>query len=621
MSAMPEPDAIALKEATGGRTPLSFDKGDRSETLAPALALQHAGATVGQEAMQWYDDGQNETVANATLQATKDTMDLEKKLRDDPDYKNHVSTFEAAAKEIRERNAEAITNPLKRATFLQNMQLHALQRADTIDKQARATDVSHSRAALNAQIDQARSMLSEPDLLSPEQREKLIEDTGKSIAGLAARPGYLDTEAAHDMYQNFRAGLAEDDVMRAARAGDPAAAKAALDANHQYIPEHKRWTLEDHMQTVAAKQVKLAEADLDQRREAALDEIARTGTTATHPDPAELVRWKGANAPAEYAADMAVATQKYAARSQFTSMSNSDIDRWVENHKPEEGMIKGTKEGDLYTWAKGFASQTKAARGADVARAFDGVDYVQSARKSGDPDAIMKARIKAQTVAGIPEDAQSPITQVDAKELMKEVHSAPNKTEAFKSVVRRLESKYGPEMAVSIMRSAVRFEYPDRAQDDLTSAAVSEIMRLGSVSPGTAQRVQTHGGIQAAESVYGKTAVDYERMAPEAAEKLRAEPKLADAYIRTYGARQVREALEYKSPWQRVKGVFVSEPTTPKDQSQYRAPDSGPAWEYSKNQGEEFDPEDVKDLHARKMGAQEFDNKYGKDAYKKVWGH
>jgi hypothetical protein len=569
MSAMPGPDAIALKEAAGGRQPLSFDSGDKAGILAPAHAMERIGEAVGREATKWYDDGQNETVANAKLQATKDMMELERKLRDDPNYKNHVVTFDAAAKEINERNAAAITNPIKRADFSREMELHALQRSNAIDNRARATDISHSRAALNSQIDKARTMLSEPDLLNPEQREKLIQDTGAAIAGLATRPGYLDPETAHDMYKSFREGLAEDDVMRAARAGDPVAAKAALDAGHQYIPEHKRWQLEDHMNTVAAKQAKLAEADLDQRREAALDEIARTGSTANHPRPDELVKVKGANAPAEYAADMAVATQKYAARSQFTGMSNADIDRWVENHKPEEGMIKGTKEGDLYTWAKGYASQTKAARSADVARAFESVDYVQAARKSGDPAAILRARLKAQAVAGIPEDAQSPITQVDAKELMKEVHSAPNKTEAFKSVVRRLESKYGPDLAVSIMKSAVRFEYPEKAQDDLTSAAVDEIMRLGQVAPGTAQRVQTHSGIQAAESVYGKTAVDYERMAPEAAEKLRAEPKLADTYIRTYGARQVREALEYKSLWQRAKGVFSSEPAAPKDQSQY----------------------------------------------------
>jgi len=240
-------------------------------------------------------------------------------------------------------------------------------------------------------------------------------------------------------------------------------------------------------------------------------------------------------------------------------LSGEEIAARVTSLEPIPGAADYARKARLHDEAKKEADRILKMRATDPARAVDdavkGVREAKAALDPGRPDTFerwVSMRMSAQAALGIPEAAQQPLTDAEARAIMAPVTKAAPGQEwtAFQSVAADVAKRYGSR-SEAVTRQLLQVHGVDKDTARAGSLFMDRMQR-GEATPADAARVDVATQTSAADRAMAPTPPPtIARPIPgRAIEMLKARPDLAGAFDEKYGAGLSKLYLEDKSAGQ-----------------------------------------------------------------------
>jgi lysozyme len=193
----------------------------------------------------------------------------------------------------------------------------------------------------------------------------------------------------------------------------------------------------------------------------------------------------------KYVNDRREAEMEFEAGRDLDTMPTGDLKSHVDRLVPEPGSADYGLRAKVYDKVKKRADKIRELREKDPAAAVNdfpevkraAADYKVAQDEGGaDIGKVVKARLDAQTRAGIPAYDQSPITRAEGKALLdlpSNTSTLPEKeyNARLRAAADRAEEQYGPLLGRQVFEAAVRFHLKDKTGSDYAAGLISKMVK------------------------------------------------------------------------------------------------------------------------------------------------
>jgi hypothetical protein len=220
----------------------------------------------------------------------------------------------------------------------------------------------------------------------------------------------------------------------------------------------------------------------------------------------------GPEAADQFAVNRGIAQNYYDRTKDWANLSDAEIYDRVKLLEPDPGQPGFAYAQKLQQHAAEAADDLLKKRYDDPAGSVENMPDVRAAKAANDSAAVVKARLLAQTKLGIPEGAQSPIPDDEAKRyaaLLRPVSKGQadveNQDQVINSVVKEVNQKYGqyaqPAMARVLYHVTMKQDAADAMSAAMQRYSKQEIPPL--VTPDEARKVQIERDADTAARIAG----------------------------------------------------------------------------------------------------------------------
>lgn len=420
----------------------------------------------------------------------KALMETDRQFENDPDYKTYDERFGAAAAGITENSANMIRSPRMREQWLakagvtnEGYRQRILDRGQKLDREDKLGQFEDT-------LDSYRKMYLSPNA-TDEQRQSTLADMTHSI-DLGERSGLITPLTKRKYLEKFHDGAISEDAEIRART-DPEALIQDLDnpANARYAalePLAKAKIYEyakRKLQANAADEAVRMEQSLADNEKMVLD----TGSPGEDYDPARAKTLLGDKRFERHVIRMKEAETEHLALNDIESLSNEQIYQRLNIIAPKKGDPDYAIRKKVYDKAERVVNGEDGVfrrRMADPAAAADNSPNVSQKLSDyranpEDPTAsqeLVRARIDEQKRLGIPEIQISPITNMEARQIISQVNGLDGKalTAQLIKMEEALVTKYG-EYASAVSQKAIAIAIKNDDQAKKVSGIISQAFK------------------------------------------------------------------------------------------------------------------------------------------------
>ena len=359
--------------------------------------------------------------------------------------------------------------------------------------------------------------------------------------------------------------LAHTQRAYAAFSGDKNVDLSGAAAADRLTPDNRRdmldaatreWTQQDRAQTLAQSQEKAKVNSLIQDD---TESLVRTGKPVAELTPDRVTRALGPEAAQSFLQNRQAAQQYHDTTNDWDTLPSGQLKARVDTLAPNPGAAGFSTADKYYKVGQKHADAIIALRGTDPAGSVDGQQAVKDARQSFDPKnpasflGVVKARITAQSAIGIPDGAQAPISEQEAKGYAATLRpvargqaDVANQDEAINSVVKEVYDRYGPYAKQAMARVLYHVTLKSDAADVLASAMdrLQKNTPGPLVTPDEAKRLQFERDRMAVQNIAAPETAPVAPSVPTASvnspsaehiQMLRKNPALAPKFDQAFG--------------------------------------------------------------------------------------